>query len=619
MKSKYIFPCIMALAVASGCVKEQGDEAYTITRTISDGSKDTARTVISEVNGYMYGKAIKDSVVENTFEVVLNDKMISDLNCYVKLKSEFLELDLDRNAIKKVGYVYSKSDSKPLVGSRNCYEFSQNKVSYNASDSTKSEITFTGRCDNLDFNNNYYMRSYAISTKGDTLYNPFVAQFTTTLPHDVWFQRNDAPAGLGFRYNCFHCTNDGVTYIYGGQNGANYYNDLWSYDKTNDTWQQVASANDITGLCAGTEKRSNGAMIAYENGADILLFIIGGEISTDTYTDKILFYSTKNNRYCKKPDHPNYNTRVDYYEDGKKQYYYTEKDQPTEIELKDQDGNPILDENGDPKTYTQHTDSAVVQVTAAREYIEPLPQPMAGMVGFSVVSTGGLKRQYIGLGKTQDGGVLNDFYAYNKEYDIMNFMHPEYSAVTWDGMGSISTGRGNNIGLYQAVAEVCGSTVMVGTGETSDGVSNNFYLLTFGTTGEITSNQIASPSDSDYPNLKFKPRANAASFYLEYTEDGVPYNRFYVGTGRTGKEKDASYDLLKDFWCYDFNQKRWFALADCSNICREGAVGFALERTDDRFAKDQGVKARGIFSFGFGYSLDPSDRNVLRDNWEYLP
>ena len=108
MKSKYIFPCIMALAVASGCVKEQGDEAYTITRTISDGSKDTARTVISEVNGYMYGKAIKDSVVENTFEVVLNDKMISDLNCYVKLKSEFLELDLDRNAIKKVGYVYSK-------------------------------------------------------------------------------------------------------------------------------------------------------------------------------------------------------------------------------------------------------------------------------------------------------------------------------------------------------------------------------------------------------------------------------------------------------------------------------------------------------------------------------
>ncbi|MCR4559977.1 MAG: hypothetical protein K5685_07845, partial [Bacteroidales bacterium] len=32
MKRKYVFPCLMALSVASGCIKEQGEEPFLITR-----------------------------------------------------------------------------------------------------------------------------------------------------------------------------------------------------------------------------------------------------------------------------------------------------------------------------------------------------------------------------------------------------------------------------------------------------------------------------------------------------------------------------------------------------------------------------------------------------------
>lgn len=359
-------------------------------------------------------------------------------------------------------------------------------------------------------------------------------------------------------------------------------------------------------------------MFAYENGSDVLLIIVGGETSSG-YTKKNLYYSMKERRYCDPKDHPNYNNKVDYYENGKKVYRYTDKDEPYEVELKDEEGN-IVYKDGQPIMITKHTDSVVVQATAARAYIEDLQEPMAGIVAFSYKTTTGLTRYYIGLGKTEKG-VNNNFYEYNRNYDMIDYQHQDanYSQLTWESQGSIAT-RGNGIGLYQPVLEVCGSIILVGTGETADGVTDKFYSLSVDVTGQISSSEFSKPSDPKYPNEIFKPRANAASFYLNYTADGITYNRFYIGTGRTGKE-NGSYDLLNDFWCYDFNTKQWNILRECSNIKREGAVGFPIERNDDEFTKDQGVNARGIFSFGYGYNITEgnSTSNYLNDNWEYLP
>jgi hypothetical protein len=130
------------------------------------------------------------------------------------------------------------------------------------------------------------------------------------------------------------------------------------------------------------------------------------------------------------------------------------------------------------------------------------------------------------------------------------------------------------------------------------------------------------PYNDEFTN-GFKPRANASAFYLNYTKDGVQYDRFYVGCGRTCLEDDYVQEpeqLLNDFWCYDFNTRQWSRKADCSNVLRQGAAGFTIKRKDDYFVKEKfSVNERGMFTFGEGYIPGDGYRSSLNDNWEYIP
>ncbi|MCR5455894.1 MAG: hypothetical protein K6F33_12975, partial [Bacteroidales bacterium] len=112
---------------------------------------------------------------------------------------------------------------------------------------------------------------------------------------------------------------------------------------------------------------------------------------------------------------------------------------------------------------------------------------------------------------------------------------------------------------------------------------------------------------------------------------GAEYTRFYVGTGRIiAEEGDNGWItnrnngtvepemMLNDFWCFDFSTNQWSRKADCSNIYRQGAVGFTVSRVDDYFVKQYGVNTRGMFSFGYGCT-SPTEYGVRNDNWEYIP
>ncbi|MBO7439940.1 MAG: hypothetical protein J6U21_09720 [Bacteroidales bacterium] len=658
MKSKYLFTSVVALALLSGCIKEEGDDLLIMRKNVCDS------TVVTSAGGYMDGIATKDSIVKNSFETIIADNQIQQLNCYTKLHSEFLDLNTVRNGIKEVGYVYSHTNKYPVITDKqNCKVVSVKKdVS-----STEADVTFEGILQQLDFNSTYYVRSYAIC-KGDgksdsVIYNGRPLEYKTVLPEDVWVQRNDAPTSMLGRTLAFSTrvdingmgleqvratlpptmlAQDSVVYVYGGKSNNTMLNDLWRYDPTNDTWAQLSSFEQGETMHTGPARRSNGAMLAYPmtKTADVLLWIIGGEVRAGEYTSTIFYYSTRYNRYANNADHPNAGNHFTLHDDNGDALleceYETNEDGSYKLDAngykipaKNPDGSIkyVLDGSGKPKE---------LQTNSTRNYIEELPiykeDPQTG------------KRTYFGLAgctafTLADRGFTKFFVAFGKtdmstngqkhittavyEYDLMYDWDRQGSDLLYPAWKNLSATNDKTAeGLYQPVCVRCGDMVIVGTGESSrsETVTNNFYTLSY----SVSEQNIRMEPLSKEGLEDFEPRAAAAAFHLSYVKNGVVYNRFYVGTGRKCHEDDfigEPEQLLNDFWCYDLGvgiNGRWSRKADCSNILRQGAVGFAIKRADDYFAHNYGENMRGMFSFGDG-CINSSDYKMLNDNWEYIP
>ncbi len=382
---------------------------------------------------------------------------------------------------------------------------------------------------------------------------------------------------------------------------------MWVYNKDNDTWSQKATFElGSNPHYTGTECRSNGAAFAYivykqKETNDTLLYILGGEIEGKKPTEKVIFYSTANDRYCDEQDHPNY---------GKKGPY------PYKRQKLDENNNPVYDGNGQPVM-----EEIEIQVTVARPYVEDLPTPICGNIAFVITNTV-VPTYFVGFGKNDLGNVVSSFYQYNVNYDLENPDYPDRHYLSWQKAGDISSDRGKTgEGLYQPVYEVCGSRIIVGTGESSKGgLSKSFYQISYNANERVIEAGTTMPGIPE----NFAARANAASFYLKYTKNGEPHERFYVGTGRT-YEEGSSGELLNDLWYYDFSQEKWGVARDFSNstFYREGATGFATTRKDDFDKEVSGMlteEARGIFTLGYGYHNESTaEKNYCKDSWEYLP
>ena len=619
MKNKFIYTGLMVLALASGCIQEEGVEPFTTTRQVRDAAKsDTIPlTVVTGAKGFMYGEAPKDSIVENSFQTILSvNKNIENLDCYITMHSEFRKLDLERNAVKEAGFVYSYTTKNPLCGDLESKVFSKKDIYYNPDDSTKTDIAFEGTGHNLEFNKPIFLRSYVVTCKGDTIYNPRVVETRTVLPEDVWFQRNDAPADLTGRTDCFCVTNGDNTYIYGGRSGQQCYNDLWVYDKKHDTWQQKATFDKDGTYYSNKQRRCNGAAFAYpRKGVDTLIYIAGGQLhQTLEPTNTVFFYSTRWNRFANPEDHPNHSKEYDLYDSNGQPIYMT-----------DDNGNYVLDASGQ---------KIHMKGTSPRNHVEDLPvhdnigQPRGiyGCVGFTLpddVMDDGY-RVFVAYGKTNRQDVRpveTEIYEYDVTYDRTSNNPLEPSTLAWrtHSAGNDKTAQG----FYQPVCVNCGDRVVIGSGESSR--NNNkpckaFYTISY-VDQEIRLTQLPAPPE------EFKSRANAAGFYLNYVKDGQSYDRFFVGTGRTVSEDDFKDDhtqLLNDLWCYDFTRKAWIKRANCSNIYRQGACGFTVLRNDDYYFNTFGENERGYFSFGEGAIYDNQIEQWdykygLQDNWEYLP
>ncbi|MBQ4408741.1 MAG: hypothetical protein II852_17220 [Bacteroidales bacterium] len=660
MKSKYLFTSVVALALLSGCIKEEGDDLLIMRKNVCDS------TVVTSAGGYMDGIATKDSIVKNSFETIIADNQIQQLNCYTKLHSEFLDLNTARNGIKEVGYVYSHTNKFPEISDKqNCKVVAVQKDVQ----TSETSVAFDGTIQQLDFNSTYYVRSYAIC-KGDgksdsVIYNGRPLEYKTVLPEDVWVQRNDAPTSMLGRTLAFSTRvdingmgleqvratlpktmleQDSIVYVYGGKNHNTMLNDLWRYDPVNDTWAQMSTfeQNVITHNNVTVHpKRCNGAMLAYPmpKTGDVLLWIIGGEVRAGEYTSSIFYYSTRYNRFANQADHPNAGNQFTLHDDdGNPEYeceYETNEDGSYKLDAngykipaKNSDGSiKYVMENGQPKE---------AKTNSTRNYIEELPiyresqtgknrtyYGLAGCTAFTLTDNG-FTKFFVAFGKTDmstngQKHITTAVYEYDVNYDWdrhgSDLLYPAWKNLS-------ATNDRTAEGLYQPVCVRCGDKVIIGTGESSrsETVTNNFYTLSY----SVSEQNIRMESLSKEGLDGFEPRAAAAAFHLSYVKNGVVYNRFYVGTGRKCHEDDfigEPEQLLNDFWCYDMGvgiSGKWSRKADCSNILRQGAVGFAIKRADDYFAHNYGENMRGMFSFGDG-CINSSDYKMLNDNWEYIP
>jgi len=640
MKSKYLFTSVVALALLSGCIKEEGDDMMIIRSVVDDKSAEKI-TIVTAEDGYMEGLATQDSDIVNSYEPPENVSNEIRVNCYVTMHSEFSEFT-NRNKIKHVGYVYSH-DPNPAIGKEGC-KFSMFTGStpkypkgYVSSGSSVSEhdAVFDLTLEWLDLNSTYFVRSFATyeaedeaKNKDSVVYNNRVVEVKTVLPEDVWVKRNDAPTEMTTRSNAFVCTVGEDVYMYGGRNGGfSCCNDLWKYDPVKDVWEQKGTFEPVNGHYYNEAKRSNGAMFAYPNNGDQLLYIVGGELEDGTYTGKVFYYSVKNNRFANPLDHPNH---------GKKYPVFNT------------DGSPVYekDANGvekEPKVQEMSDMS--------RDYVEDLPIfkmvgsqkqhfGLAGAVAFSLTDNG-FTKYFIAFGKnnvTGDGQkhIQTSVYEYDVTYDRTCNGVNELSEWAWTETGITVNGNTDSKyveGLYQPVCVQNGNSVILGTGESSKGgVSRNFYNVSYSIQSQKVNMTLIPVNDvfkgDGAEDEGFKPRANASAFYLHYTKGSTQYDRFYIGCGRTCVEDEYNYgsdQLINDLWCYDLNSRQWSRKSDCySRIPRQGAVGFATKRDDehfkgDSFVKDLGEEVRGMISFGSGYILEEGYKATLNDNWEYIP
>ena len=564
MKTSHLIPYLMTIAVITGCIKEEG-EPYTIERNINK-----ERTIVSSLKGYMYGTALPDSLIENTFQTLENN----DLDVYISLESDFDTIEVKFNAVKECGYVYSPTNATPTVKGEDCKTFKKENIKWKG-DTTSTSLHFSGEEHGLLFNHNYFVRSYVVTTKGDTCYNPTPRQIKTVIPSNVWFRRKEAR--LSGRSDAIAATTDGgINYIYGGRGNMECFSDMWVYNATDDTWEQKATFNskDAYSLSLPVE-RCNGAAFMYtgtEMDADTLMYILGGEDFNGSPTKNNFIYSLKHNRFGNSADHPN-----------------------------------------------------------GRQYVEPFDLPRTGLTAFKIEAPWGEIFYAVGMGLTQIEGtsssaIETQIFQYDVSWDKLAMIEKDGKQEvdprhvhTWTTLGSLST-DGNKaidqtaIGFYQSTAiQLDSKSVIIGSGEGSDGnYGKRFYQVSINSERELDMNPLVLPPD------EFKPRKNAASFYLKYEKDGAQYNRFFVGTG---SDKDGH--PLNDFWAYEFGTRKWERIADCGNYYREGAVGFKILRVDDYFVKEFAEpQERGIVAFGVGTDNSTDliiDCKARNDVWEYLP
>lgn len=587
MKRNCIFPCLMIIALITGCIKEEG-ESYSVSRTVSDSAIYTAE------KGYLYGESTTPVCTAKDYKVVSVNKIMK-LYCTLTMQGSFYNMDQSKDStIKACGFVASQNNSLCFI---NCDD-TEKHITLSAGNgfesnwSSAENFDFTATIPELEHKKDYYVRSFVITDRGDTAYSHTSVKVQTAKPRDIWFEREKAT--LSAREKAFKFQHGEYEYVYGGRGAIKCYNDMWRYNHNTEEWTQVGSGTDVsTPTGTAPSEKCNGAALVIPRSSltgtdkvsngDTLIYFTGGEDEDENPLNSTIWYSIKNQRFCATADLPN-----------------------------------------------------------NRNYVGELPLPLKGCVGF-YLETSGMRYFYVGLGTNSVNAPSPEIYNYYPEGDkiiltityLRNYDNTGDSLdlegnrivektttkydIAWNQAANLTNNKVGE-GLSDPICvQVTDQKVVVGTGvgsttgKPTGKPTRRFYPITSGTLYDAT---VGTPFEGP---TDMTPRTAATGFYLHFTdEEGNENSKLYVGTGI-----DENGNYLNDFWCYDFISSTWAKISDCGyrettgKVFRAYATSFSIERQDELYSIDQ----RGIVCLGRGYNEtgSSSQTSLFQDMWEYLP
>ncbi len=177
-------------------------------------------------------RELKTAALKDTILIENGQPVISAY--FAVIKGEFTHV-LD--TIVQYGHCWSTNNKNPVINPEDTSTFSSyNNWEYDSLGTFTSYISLFPETP-------FYVRSYVITSKGDTGYNQQIYVDTTIPPINEWFIATDFGNGNDGREGAVSMTltYNGSTkaYIVGGNNASQVLGDLWEYDPETDTWIQM--------------------------------------------------------------------------------------------------------------------------------------------------------------------------------------------------------------------------------------------------------------------------------------------------------------------------------------------------------------------------------------------
>lgn len=232
---KNIFLLILFFLIISSCAKDES--GYSLVRKYFVNSFITKR-----------GAELKTAGKPDQNAIGTNGKKLESAY-YAIISGELTDVE---DTIIQYGHCWSTDpkNQNPFINVRDTSTWSR------LLNEKQGEIAepglFTSRISNLFPETPFYVRSYVITSKGDTGYNKVVFIDTTLAPVNEWFQKADFGTGTvtmagregAVAFVMYNSTKKyECAYVFGGFEGLSCKRDFFEYDPVSNTWQQINTTN----------------------------------------------------------------------------------------------------------------------------------------------------------------------------------------------------------------------------------------------------------------------------------------------------------------------------------------------------------------------------------------
>ncbi len=179
------------------------------------------------------GRELRSAALPDTLVIKNGEPVISAY--YAEIKGEFIHI---WDTIVQYGHCWSITDPNPYINPKDTTTFSRYyNWQIDSLGSFQTTLSFEPETP-------FYVRSYIITSSGDTGYNQAVYVDTTMPPINEWFPKNAIGPFVREGAAAFTFYDPEIEhecgYFIGGNNASEAYADIWRFDPETETWAQLS-------------------------------------------------------------------------------------------------------------------------------------------------------------------------------------------------------------------------------------------------------------------------------------------------------------------------------------------------------------------------------------------